>query len=60
VFGPKRDEVTGQWRRLHTEELHDLCSSSNIIRVIKKSKMGRAYGMYGGQERCIQGFGEKT
>jgi hypothetical protein len=35
IFGPKRDEVTGEWRRLHNEELYDLCSSSNIIRVIK-------------------------
>ena len=35
VFGPKRDEVTGEWRRLHKEELYDLDSSPNIIRVIK-------------------------
>jgi hypothetical protein len=35
IFGPKRDEVTGQWRRLHNEELNALYSSPNIIRVIK-------------------------
>jgi hypothetical protein len=35
IFGPKRDEVTGQWRKLHNEELADICSSRNIIRVIK-------------------------
>jgi hypothetical protein len=35
IFGPKRDEVTGEWRRLHNEELYGLYSSSNIIRVIK-------------------------
>jgi hypothetical protein len=39
IFGPKRDEVTGEWRRLHKEELNDLCSSSNIIRVIKSRRM---------------------
>jgi hypothetical protein len=35
IFGPKRDEVTGEWRRLHKEEFNDLYSSPNIIRVIK-------------------------
>jgi len=35
IFGPKRDEVTGQWRKLHNEELNDLYSSPNIVRVIK-------------------------
>jgi hypothetical protein len=35
IFGPKRDEVTGEWRKLHNEELAYLCSSRIIIRVIK-------------------------
>jgi hypothetical protein len=35
VLGPKRDEVTGEWRKLHNEELHELYSSPNIVRVIK-------------------------
>jgi hypothetical protein len=35
IFGPKRNEATGEWRRLHKEELNDLYSSPNIIRVIK-------------------------
>jgi hypothetical protein len=39
IFGPKRDEVTGECRRLHNEELNDLYSSSNIIRVIKSRRM---------------------
>jgi hypothetical protein len=39
IFGPKRDEVTGEWRRLHNEELNDLYSSLNIIRVIKLRRM---------------------
>jgi hypothetical protein len=42
IFGPKRDEVTGEWRRLHNEELHDLYSSPNIIRVIKLRRMSWA------------------
>jgi hypothetical protein len=39
IFGPKRDEVTGEWRRLHNEELHALYSSQNIIRVIKSRRL---------------------
>jgi hypothetical protein len=39
IFGPKRDEVTGEWRRLHNKELHALYSSPNIIRVIKSRKL---------------------
>ena len=35
IFGPRKDEVTGEWRRLHNEELNDLYSSPNIVRVIK-------------------------
>jgi len=39
IFGPRRDEVTGEWRRLHNEELNDLYSSPNIVRVIKSKRM---------------------
>jgi hypothetical protein len=39
IFGPKRDEVTGEWRKLHNEELHDLYSSPSISRIIKSKKM---------------------
>jgi len=35
VFGPKRDETTGEWRRLHNEELNDLYCLPNIVRVVK-------------------------
>ena len=34
IFGPERDEVTGEWRKLHNEELNDLYCSSNMVRVI--------------------------
>jgi hypothetical protein len=39
IFGPNRDEVTGEWRKLYNEELNDLYSSPNIIWVIKPRKM---------------------
>jgi hypothetical protein len=62
MFGPKRDEATGEWRRLHNEELHDLYSSPNIIRVIKSRRMRWvvACSTYRGKERCIQDFGVAT
>ena len=42
IFEPRRDEVTGEWRRLHNEELNDLYSSPNIVRVIRSGRMGLA------------------
>jgi hypothetical protein len=39
IFGPRRDEVTGGWRKLLIDELHNLCSSQSIIRMIKSRKM---------------------
>ena len=39
VFGPKRDKVTGEWRRMHNEELNDLYSLPNIVRVVKSRRM---------------------
>jgi hypothetical protein len=55
IFGPRRVEVTGEWRRLHNEELNDLYSSPNIVRVIK-SRSTRWAGQVArmGEERgCI-------
>ena len=57
IFGPRRDEVTGEWTRLHNEELNGLYSSPNIAQVInyyiKKNEMGWACGSYGGGEGGI-------
>jgi hypothetical protein len=51
VFGPKRDKVTGEWRKLHNEELNDMYSLPNIVRVVKSRRMrwaGHVVGAYGG------------
>ena len=55
IFGPRRDEVTGVWRRLHNEELNDLYSSPNIVRVIKSRRMRWAghVACMGEEKGCI-------
>jgi len=53
VFGPKRDEVTGEWRKIHNEELRDLYSLSNIVRVVKSRRMRWA----GNVARMVEGRG---
>jgi hypothetical protein len=58
IFGPKRDLVTGGWRKLHNEELHGLYSSPSIVRVIKARNMRWAgHVAHGGGKGCIQHFG---
>jgi hypothetical protein len=62
IFGPERDEVTKEWRKLQNEELNDpvlftqYCSGDKI----EKNEMGGAYSAYGGEERRTQGCGGET
>ena len=60
IFGTKRDEVTGEWRKLHNEELNDLYCSSNIVRVTKSRRMRRAghVARMGGKGRVLSFGGE--
>jgi hypothetical protein len=60
IFGPKRDEVTGEWRRLHNKEPYALYSSPNIIQVIKSRRLRWAGHVARIGERSIQGFRGKT
>jgi len=53
IFGPEKDEVTGECRRLHNEELSDLYSSPNIVRVIKSRRMRWAEHVAMGEERGV-------
>jgi hypothetical protein len=50
IFGPKRDGLAGEWRKLHNEELNDLYSSSNIVQVIKSRRM-----RWAGHVACMEG-----
>jgi hypothetical protein len=53
IFGPKGDEVTGGWRKLHNEELHNLYASPSLIRKIKDDETGMACSTDGGEGECI-------
>jgi hypothetical protein len=57
IFGPKTDEVTREWRKLHNEELNDLYSSTNIVRVIKSRRMRWAgHVAWMGRGKACTGF----
>jgi len=61
IFGPKRGELTGEWRKLHNEELNDLtrikfCSGDQI----EKNEMGGSCSTYREEQRCAQGMGGET
>jgi hypothetical protein len=60
IFGPKRDEVTGEWRKLHNEEFNDQFSSPSIVRVIKSRLMRWAGHVPHMEERRIEGCGGET
>jgi hypothetical protein len=62
IFGPKRDRVTGEWRKLHNEELNGLHNPPTIVRVIKSRRMRWVGDVahVGEGERCVQGVGGKT
>jgi hypothetical protein len=60
IFGPKRDEVRGEWRKLYSEKLHNLYSSSNITRQIKSERMRWARHVARMGEESVQGFGRKV
>jgi hypothetical protein len=60
IFGPEKDEATGEWRKLHSEELHILYSSQNIIRQIKSRRMRWAGHVARVGEECVQGFDGKA
>jgi drug/metabolite transporter superfamily protein YnfA len=61
IFGPKRDEVTGEWRNYVMRSLMIYTPRPRLVcDKIEKNEMGRAYSAYGGEERRIQGFGGET
>jgi hypothetical protein len=58
IFGLKRDEVTGEWMKLHNEELHNLYSCPDIIRQVKSRRM--RWAGHGRGQKSVQGFGGKA
>jgi hypothetical protein len=61
IFEPKKEKVAADWRRLHNEELHNLYSSLNIIRVIKSRRLREAgHVAHMRDEKCTQNYSRKT
>jgi hypothetical protein len=62
IFGPKSEEVTGGWRKLHNDRLHKLSSLLDIARIIKSGSISLGEGkggMHWREERCVQNSGQK-
>jgi hypothetical protein len=60
IFGLKRDEVMGEWRKLHDEELHNFYSFPDIIKQVKVNEVGGACGTHGRGEKIVLSFGGKV
>jgi hypothetical protein len=60
IFRHKSDEVTGEWRKLHSEELHNFYSPPDIIRQVKANEVGEKSVTHGRGEKIVQGFGGKS
>jgi hypothetical protein len=59
IFGHNKEEVTGDWRKLHNSESHNLYFSLNIVMMIKEDEMSREYNVHGGSNKYIQHFDRK-
>jgi hypothetical protein len=61
IFGPKRDEVMGEWRKLNNEEFYNLLyiPGCHYVDGVKANEVGRACGTHGREEKSVQGFGRK-
>jgi hypothetical protein len=57
IFGPNRDDVTGEWRKIYNEEIHDLYCSPNVVRVIKSRRTRWVKHIARMGERHVYGFG---
>jgi hypothetical protein len=60
IFGPERGLVAGDWRKVHSEELHNLDFLPDTSRIIKSSRMSRACSMHENNQKLIQNFGERN